>query len=154
LLSREKRYFYNDAVYRCQVEKYAEFSVKRLLGYVKDKPVVMIYLPDVNMENPRMMPREFLINIMATLDPDFFDKATNEAKNNRIQNHGEEVKEIEVEPRLAKALSEFINLRKIGGRSTVGHLKPNAKPRKRPVRRDIQPLVVLHGGKKVKRNPL
>jgi hypothetical protein len=58
---------------------------------VKDKPEVMKYLPDVNMDNPRMMPREFLINIMATLDFEFFDRATNEAKKNRTKNRGDVV---------------------------------------------------------------
>ena len=63
--------------------------MKNLLEFVKDKPEVMAYLPDVDMEKPRMLQREFLVNIMATLDHEFFDKAVAEAKANRLKNNGD-----------------------------------------------------------------
>jgi len=50
---------------------------------VKDNADVMAYLPEVDLDNPRMMQREFLVNIMATLDHTFFDRAVDEAKKNR-----------------------------------------------------------------------
>lgn len=83
ILTREKKFFFNDGVYRCQVECLSEFSIKRLLDIVKDNADVMAYLPEVDLDNPRMMQREFLVNIMATLDHTFFDRAVDEAKKNR-----------------------------------------------------------------------
>ena len=68
----------------------------------------MHYLPDVDIENPRMMQRDFLINIMATCDNDFFDKAVNEAKANRLKNSETVIQDIEIDPKLAEALDGFL----------------------------------------------
>lgn len=148
---RKKRFFYNDGVFRCNVETYPEFTVKALLHMCKDMPAVMCYLPDVDLEYPRMIQREFLINIMATCDHEYFDKAVNEAKANRLKNKGNEEQEIHIDPKLAAALEGFINLRKVSGRSSIGMLKFKGT-RKRPVRSEVEPLTVKFRGKCVKRN--
>ena len=70
---------------------------------------------------------------MATIDPNFFDKAVDKAKANRLKNRKEVVDVIDVDPRLAMAIDAFINLRKVGGRSSIGMLRSNLK-RKPPQR--------------------
>ena len=78
---------------------------------------------------------------MATCDNDFFDKAINEAKANRLKNSETVIQDIEIDPKLAEALDGFINLRKVGGRSSIGMLKFRGQ-RKRPVRRELSPLKI------------
>ena len=70
---------------------------------------------------------------MATIDPNFFDKAVDKAKANRLKNRKEVVDVIDVDPRLAMAIDAFINLRNVGGRSSIGMLRSNLK-RKPPQR--------------------
>ena len=126
--------------------------MKKLLTYIRDKPEVLEYLPDINFENPRMVYREHLVNIMATLDNEFFDRAVDEAKRNRQKNKDDEINEVQMDPRLAKALEEFVNLRKATGRSSIGFLKPDVKPRKCRKRRRVEDLTTSFRVKRIKRN--
>ena len=135
----KKKFFFNNGVYRQQVEQFPEFTIKKLVALVKDNPDVMSYLPDVNLDNPRQVQREFLINIMATLDPNFFEKAVDKAKANRLKNKAEVVNILDCDPRLARAIDAFVNLRKTSGRTSIGMLR-SSKKRKPAQRKAVEDL--------------
>jgi hypothetical protein len=68
-----------------------------------------------------------------------------------LKNKKEVVDLIDVDPRLARAIDAFINLRKVSGRSTVGMLRPSRK-RKRPERAAVEDLNVIFTEKRVRLN--
>jgi hypothetical protein len=55
ILTLKKKFFFNNGVYRQQIEQFPEFTIKKLVEMIKDNETVLSYLPDIKLDNPRQV---------------------------------------------------------------------------------------------------
>ena len=72
MMCGEKKFFYTRDVCIVSVPRFASISVRSVLEKVWDRREIMVYLPDMNNINCKSIDREFLYNIVNTVDRQFF----------------------------------------------------------------------------------
>jgi len=77
------------------VPRFPEFSVTKLLDDVVKDPLIRSYLPDLRDVDGKIklnMNRQYLFNIINTLNPDFFSENMSCLMQNRKDQHAEKTK--------------------------------------------------------------
>ena len=74
ILAAKKRYFLQQQVSHIIIPHCPELTVARVIKMIKGHDTVMEYLPNVSDEKP-YIEREFLFDIVNTVDPLFFENA-------------------------------------------------------------------------------
>ena len=69
-------------VWHATIPKYDELSVKTMWPYCQQVPEIMAYLPD-SLPKGRLPDREFLFNIMNTLNPEYVTELVKHATDAR-----------------------------------------------------------------------
>ena len=72
LMNGEKKFFYTKDVHMVSVPRFASISVKFVLAEIWNREEIRIYLPDMKNINSKSIDRQFLFNIVNTVDPQFF----------------------------------------------------------------------------------
>ena len=139
LLRGEKKALALDKIRPVKVADRQYITVKRVVQQVKNNTVYMQYLPD----HPASAGRAFLFNIVNTLDPEYFRRATHEVDKRRISKATKEKEEqIEVHPDMMAILEKYTPMsedRRASSQS-LAMLKLGAKKRRKPERKEVPEL--------------
>ena len=74
ILSGERRYFTLKEVKQCNVPRYYQLTLRKLVLYALKHPVMKDYIPFQHDPNDPMLDRRFVITIINTIDPEFFPR--------------------------------------------------------------------------------
>ena len=72
MFAGEKRFFYSKDICLVTVPRCTAISVKYVLARIIERPEIMLYVPDLTSVNSKSVDRDFLFNVVNTVDPDFF----------------------------------------------------------------------------------
>ena len=121
--------------------KYKSISVQKVYDKVKGNELIMSYLPAFNDEEvePKLaLSREFMFNIINTLDPEFFPSAIQHEEEARVKAKGQGQPEnlrVEIIPELFDLIQYGVAHRRAHGARALGALRRGANRRQRPVAR-------------------
>ena len=139
LLKGTKKAFAQDEIRPVKVRDRRYITLKQVAKQVKNNDVYMRYLPD----HPVRAGRQFVFNVINTIDPEYFRSAQAEAERLRIAKaKKEEEHKVEICPEMQQLLSQYVELaadKKSKGAS-LALLKMGAKKRLKFDRKPVPEL--------------
>lgn len=106
LLNGEKLYFYSRDVNMVKVPRFATLSVKIVLDKVASRHDIMRYIPDIKKHDSKAIDREFLFNIVNTVDCEFFNTEIERVEKEREERQvKEESDTIAIRPELYQLIA-------------------------------------------------
>ena len=139
ILRGEKKILHLDDIKPVKVADKRFITVKNVCEQVKNNEVYMRYLPD----KPSSAGRQFIFNIVNTLDPDYFRYAQREVEKRRIAKaHKEKEEQVELCPEMDALMNQFTDMNEDRRTSTqsLAMLKLGAKKRRKPERQPVPEL--------------
>ena len=83
ILASRKKYFLVSEISHIHVPMCPELTVERVLSQVKAHPSMLEYLPTISDTGKQYIERDFLFNVVNTIDPNFFRDALAEIEGRR-----------------------------------------------------------------------
>ena len=74
ILSGNRNYFTLKEVRHCNVPRYYQLTLKKLVQFALKHPVMKNYIPYQHDPSDPMLDRKFVVTIINTIDPDFFPR--------------------------------------------------------------------------------
>lgn len=116
--------------------KYKELSVKYALDIAMKNEKVMKYLPELTIDqklDARRVDRNFLFNVLNTIDPNFFPRAVTEIESSRVVTAPQAGSgKLKVDPAMIWMFKQYVATHKFKHRrSAIGLVKEKSKKRKR-----------------------
>ena len=112
ILTGSKKAFTMKEIHMTSVPLYKELSVEKILPKALSNPNVRKYLPELPSGEPmpaHRVDRGFLLNIMNTLDPNFFPKAVGEIEETLLKKRLKSEDTIKVDPTMFHILKQYMS---------------------------------------------
>ena len=144
VLAGRKRVLLRSQIKPVSVPVTRYITTARVLALAKQEPRIMQYIPDRPNLRACHVSREFLFNIVNTLDSEFFPEVLNQVEKYRTEGKGsKKPRLVEIDPEMAELFEKLKGTfyRKPGGRSMMGNLLTTSKKRKAPTGYVYPPIV-------------
>ena len=84
ILNGQKSYYVTKDVKLVSVPRYSEITVKQVINFIFDKPHILKYIPNLKKSSDKSMDREFLFNIVNTVEPEYFPELVRQVEAERM----------------------------------------------------------------------
>ena len=83
-MNGQKSYYVTKDVKLVSVPRYSEITVKQVINFIFDKPHILKYIPNLKKSSDKSMDREFLFNIVNTVEPEYFPELVRQVEAERM----------------------------------------------------------------------